>query len=146
MKQLLALTTLLVSFCSFASFYQTDCSNAQSTISTSNGHVRNAITLTKRIYSQGAMKETKVKFKSTQLKINILSKTEIERNSSTNCKPGMSGGVASWNNISLKKIVITKKDNTEFDSDIVGLDKKTNSITTTILCEDVGNSRTMCSK
>ena len=147
MKNLILTTTMLISFNAMGSFMQEECSNADATIRLSTGHVSNKVVF-REITSDpnSTYTETKVPVLLMDLSTERLATTEVENNHRTSCNSGDEHGIGFWDNISVVKTKITKKDGSLFSKNTAHVSEDLKSVTTTLICHRHVNSMLPCKK
>jgi len=143
MKSVINLLFIL-SLSANGSFFQVDCRNGSGTVVISSGHSRDEILLTKGSVINGRYKEERVSFDNLIYSEELGSKNILLETSELICHPGSNHGYSSWKEVWTKKVKITRKDGESLPSDILGLSKDQKKVEVILLCEENGNSETLC--
>lgn len=143
MKFLFMLLAFSISTPSFASFFQTNCSNAEGTTRWTQGHVENTLFLTKRSWEGGVRSEEVVKIPQWEIEYNAINEHEIHKEASSNCPANADWGIAKWRTLTWVQVELKRVNGIPFNTDFVGVNSE-GSIQTYLICEQVGNSQTYC--
>ena len=129
---------LAISFSSYGSFYQQDCSNADGSVTSANGHVKNNIVLTEAYFGSD-YRTAKVEYGVNDLDVKVVEEVEISNTSS--CR----GGMFSSKKITYKKVSYTNPDGSLFSDKTLGVSKDLKSVEANLICEMNMNGRGACS-
>jgi hypothetical protein len=134
----------IVSLQAGASFIQVNCSNGAGTIKWNSGHVQNGFVVTEYTYEYGEEEYSEIDLKLSEVNVEILLREEIATESSKRCNEETKSGVVDWRKVTAKKVTLTKADGSGFGENTLGASEDLMSVTGYLICEEVGNSRTMC--
>ncbi len=141
------LTIVLFSFASLqaqASFYQVYCSNAEGTVQTTNGHIQNTLTVTKRVWGDQGSVDTQIDLSNDEnVEYNFSETNSLVNENKGGCEENPEANFVSWTRVETQKIVISRTDGKAFDADILGLTEN-NTIEAYLICQEEGNSQVIC--
>lgn len=144
MKAFSALVLLaLISGQAHASYYQIDCSNGSGSIKMQSGHSVNKVTVESISYKTGNPVRSRIELENQAVDKKVLKKTEIEKDSKSVCPEGSDSGYATWREVTVQKVQLTRADGKAFPEGSAGL-KADGSIETTLICETNGSSLNDC--
>lgn len=124
-----------------ASWFQEYCSNGEATVQVAQGHNVNETKVTKRVVKKDGTLASKT-IVVPEATVSEVESKDLENTSTTDCKADW--GFVSWRNIRYKKIKIEQADGSLFAKDIIGVSKDRRSVEASVICEENGNSETMC--
>jgi len=134
----ITLLLLAISFSSYGSFYQQKCSNADGSVKSANGHVKNNIVLTEAYFGSD-YRTAEVEYGVNDLSVEVLEEVELEYLSSC------AGGMFSSKKVTYKKVAYTNPDGSLFSDKTVGVSKDLKSVNANLICEMNMNGRGACS-
>lgn len=124
-----------------ASSFQEYCSNAMATVKVARGHIANEISVTERIAKDwGAFIDQKLVLPDAY--VGVMESKQLEENKDTVCDGKW--GVFYWRDVFYKKIRVVQLDGSLFPSNVLGVSKDKTYVEATVICEEHGNSETMC--
>jgi hypothetical protein len=124
-----------------ASYYQTDCSNADQSIKTGEGHRYDGVAVT---VSQDNGRRSIVEFENEEIILTTLSTIDLRKEESTTCTTGSRSGSISREIWTYKQVKLSRKDNAEFSENTLGVSVDRKSIITDFICHHALSSRTWC--
>ncbi len=144
MKKLIIWALLLSAFSVHASDYQIHCSDGLGTIKWIQGNHEQSLSVTQRLATPEGLQDLRVNLNLAEIIIQSSHTTIINNTTTSGCHVVGVDGVSTWQETSVKKITIRKKDGAAFTNDIVGVSPDARSITAYVLCEERGNSEALC--
>ena len=138
----LILVLSLLGLSAQASFIQKECSSASGDLIMNFGHAGNKFTV-----NVDPLNSNPQVLDLAKMQVSVLA-TEITTLSDTTtgplCTPDSETSFVSWNKVVTQRLTITKKDSSEFPEGTKHLSADGKSISTYVICEENGNSMTMC--
>lgn len=131
--------SLILSLSASASFYVVNCSNADSSFSSLEGHTGQGTVYRIFDHTRNITKTIKI----SNFDQRVISKSVVKDSSKKVCSES-GGGYVSWEKLEVITKVITLKDGKLFNSSLSGVSQDRTSLTVTLLCETKGNSRASC--
>lgn len=131
---------LLLSSSIQASSFQEYCSNAMGTVRIARGHIANEISVTERIPKDWALMDQKIIL--SEAFVGVLESQQLEEKKETVCDGKW--GVFYWKNVFYKKVRVVQSDGSLFSANVVGVSTDKSFVETSVICEEHGNSETMC--
>lgn len=148
MKAIFVFSTLILTFHARASWFQTYCSNGESTIQIARGHDENFVSLTKKRWDRKSRTyiKTIVQLDLSTIKYSDSQVTALEETSNFSCYKNGVEGLATWKQVTAQNVAIAKRDGTSFMEDMPGISQDKRSINAFVICEHNGNGEGPCSK
>lgn len=142
MKFIIITSIFLFSIKAQASFFQTNCSNADATIRTGSGHRYNGVTISTQ-EADGSIRP--VEFSNDEILVQVIENSELRRVEVTSCVPGESGGGAMSQDVwTYQRVQLRRADSQTFDENTIGVSEDRRHIDTDFICHDALTSRTWC--
>ncbi|HET9240451.1 MAG TPA: hypothetical protein VFO10_24515 [Oligoflexus sp.] len=138
--KIIGLCLLLLSSTIQASSFQEYCSNAMGTVKIARGHIANEISVTERIPKDWAFVDQKIVLPDAF--VGVLESQQLEGKKETVCEGKW--GVFYWKNVFYRKVRVVQPDGSLFSSNVVGVSTDKSFVETAVICEEHGNSETMC--
>ncbi len=145
MKRSFIPLTLCISLSAHASYFQTYCTDAETTTRWASGHSENFVSVTSRKWLEGERIERQLIFSSNEVLVETASKQEVDNQFERFCKEGQDWGYATWNKKTLVKSKISLTNGEAFEDNVVNVNDE-GKIEGYFFCEEKGNSRIMCTE
>jgi hypothetical protein len=147
MRKVMLATIVFAGMSAQASWYQESCSNGEGTVKLAHGHNDNFISYTTRVYDgNGGVEENIVRDESGDLRFEIVEEKELAKESHQSCDGTNQIGFGTWKNVTYRRVKITKADGSAFNENTLELSQDKQSIVTSMICEENGNSEILCEK
>jgi hypothetical protein len=138
--KIIGFSFLLLSSSIQASSFQEYCSNAMGTVKIARGHIANEISVTERIPKDWAFVDQKIVLPDAF--VGVLESRQVDEKKETVCDGKW--GVFYWKNVFYKKVRVVQPDGSLFSANVVGVSTDKSFVETSVICEEHGNSETVC--
>lgn len=127
-----------------ASFFQENCSSADTTTQVRSGHLENLLKVTQRQHLSGEAVDKVLDLDQREYVVNIGKETEVIKEKKRHCNPGDRGGWVSWHSVYARQIEIRRFDGGILHEDLVGRSQDGQSVQAIVLCDLTGNGQILC--
>ncbi len=136
-SNLALVTALVVAPAAHASYYQTNCANADASTRMNNGHSDNTLSVTREAWGDEGPTRTVIKLDPDEVKVEMLDANVLFSEVHDSCaeNPGRGSGFWSRREVKTYRLRLTKEDGSRFDEQILGA-KADGSIESFLICEE----------